>query len=159
VQRLQTYIHGVYLEKGIDVRKVKRKGAYEYNIGWYQNAGGLVIPKVAEKVLIEGAPIRETVEQWPEIMDFMLRAKVPRSSHLAWGETKVQNICRYYIAKEGKPLMKWMPPLAKNPLKWRPIGIESGWNVQVCNDIKDAVLPVDFDYYIQEIEKLTLGLA
>jgi hypothetical protein len=52
-----------------------------------------------------------------------------------------------------------MPPLAKNPLKWRPIGIESGWNVQVCNDIKDATLPVDYDYYIQEIEKLTLGLA
>jgi hypothetical protein len=29
----------------------------------------------------------------------------------------------------------------------------------VCNDIKDAVLPVDFDYYVNEIEKLALGLA
>jgi len=139
--------------------RIKRKGAYEHDLEWHQNAGGMVIAKVAEKVLIDGAPIRETVENWPDKMDFMLRAKVPRSSHLAWGETKVQNICRYYIAKEGKPLMKWMPPLAKNPLKWRPIGIESGWNVQVCNDIRDATLPVDFDYYIQEIEKLTLGLA
>jgi hypothetical protein len=138
---------------------VKRKGAYEYDMEWHQNAGGLVIAKVAEKVLIDGAPIRETVENWPDIMDFMLRTKVPRSSHLAWGETKVQNTSRYYIAKDGKPLMKWMPPLAKKPDVWRQIGVESGWNVQICNDINDATMPVDFDYYIQEVEKLCLGLA
>ena len=41
----------------------KRKGAYEWKVGWHQNAGGLVIPKVAEKVLVEGAPIRQTVMQ------------------------------------------------------------------------------------------------
>ena len=139
--------------------KVKRKGAYEYSLGWHQNAGGLVIPKVAEKVLVDGAPIRETVENWPELMDFMLRTKVPRSSYLQWGDDQVQNISRYYIAKGGKPLTKWMPPLAKNPEKWRQIGVESGWTVQVCNDIADATLPVDYDYYIQEVEKLVLGLC
>lgn len=139
--------------------KVKRKGAYEYSLGWHQNAGGLVIPKVAEKVLVEGAPIRETVENWPEKMDFMLRTKVPRSSYLQWGDEQVQNISRYYIAKGGKPLTKWMPPLAKNPKKWRQIGVESGWTVQICNDIADVTLPVDYDYYIQEVEKLVLGLC
>ncbi len=139
--------------------KVKRKGAYEYNLSWHQNAGGLVIPKVAEKVLIDGAPIRETVENWPELMDFMLRTKVPRSSYLQWGDEQVQNISRYYIAKGGKPLLKWMPPLAKNPEKWRQIGVESGWTVQVCNDIADATLPVDYEYYINEVEKLCLALA
>ncbi|MCA3159526.1 MAG: hypothetical protein ING31_08045 [Burkholderiales bacterium] len=138
---------------------VKRKGAYEWKTGWHQNAGGLVIPKVAEKVLVEGAPIRQTVENWPHLHDFMLRIKVPRSSYLQWGEHQVQNTTRYYIAKDGKPLTKWMPPLAKKPDEWRRIGVESGWGVQVCNDIKDATLPVDFDYYINEIEKLTLGLA
>ena len=138
---------------------VKRKGAYEWKAGWHQNAGGLVIPKVAEKVLVDDAPIRETVENWPDKHDFMLRVKVPRSSHLQWGDERVQNTTRYYIAKGGKPLMKWMPPLAKKPGEWRKIGVESGWNVQVCNNIKDAVLDVDFDYYVQEIEKLTLGLA
>ncbi len=139
--------------------KVKRKGAYEYSLSWHQNAGGLVIPKVAEKVLVDGAPIRETVENWPDKMDFMLRTKVPRSSYLRWGDDTVQNISRYYIAKGGKPLMKWMPPLAKNPEKWREIGVESGWTVQVCNDIADATLPIDYDYYIQEVEKLVLGLC
>lgn len=143
--------------------KVKRKGAYEYNLGWHQNAGGLVIPKVAEQVLVHGAPIRETVEQWPEIMDFMLRTKVPRSSYLAIEKdgvtSQLQNITRYYIAKDGGRLFKYMPPL-KGKHEWRKIGVESGWGVQPCNDINNAgKLPVDFDYYIREVEKLCLGLA
>ena len=139
--------------------KVKRKGAYEYSLGWHQNAGGLVIPKVAEKVLIEGAPIRETVENWPEIMDFMLRTKIPRSGYLQWGDEQVQNISRYYVAKDGKPLTKWLPPSAKKPGEWRKFSVESGWTVQVCNDIADATLPVDYEWYIREVEKLTLGLS
>jgi len=144
--------------------KVKRKGAYEYKMGWHQNAGGLVVPKVAEKVLIDGAPIRETVEQWPHIMDFMLRTKVPRSSYLAIEHdgvaSQLQNVTRYYIAKDGGHLFKWMPPLKAKPGVWRKIGVESGWGVQPCNDIQDAgKLPVDFDYYIREVEKLCLGLA
>jgi len=137
---------------------VKRKGAYEYDMEWHQNAGGLVIAKVAEKVLVEGAPIRQTVQQWPDIMDFMLRTKVPRSSYLQWGDGRVQNTSRYYIAQGGKPLFKWMPPL-KDKTEWRKIGVESGWGVQVCNDIKDATLPVEFEYYIKEVEKLCLSLA
>jgi hypothetical protein len=144
--------------------RVKRKGAYEYKMGWHQNAGGLVVPKVAEKVLIDGAPIRETVEQWPHIMDFMLRTKVPRSSYLAIERdgvaSQLQNVTRYYIAKDGGHLFKWMPPLKTKPGVWRKIGVESGWGVQPCNDIQDAgKLPVDFDYYIREVEKLCLGLA
>jgi hypothetical protein len=138
--------------------RVKRKGCFEYDLEWHQNAGGLVIAKVAEKVLVDGAPIRQTVEQWPEIMDFMLRTKVPRSSYLQWGDDRAQNTSRYYIAKGGKPLFKWMPPL-KGKNEWRKIGVESGWGVQVCNDIKDATAPVDFDYYVREVEKLCLGLA
>jgi len=137
---------------------VKRKGAYEWGALWHQDASALVIPKVAEKVLLEGVPIRETVEQWSDRMDFMLRTKVPRSSYLQWGEERVQNTSRYYVAKGGKPMRKWMPPL-KGKTEWRGIGIQSGWGVQVCNNIKDAVLPVEFDFYVREIEKLTLRLA
>jgi hypothetical protein len=143
---------------------VKRKGAYEYDMEWHQNHGALVVAKVAEKVLLENAPIRQTLEQWPDIMDFMLRAKVPRSSYLAIERdgvtSQLQNTTRYYVAEGGGRLFKWMPPLAKNPGVWRKMGVESGWGVQPCNDIKNAgKLPVDFDYYIREVEKLCLGLA
>ena len=141
----------------------KRKGAYEYDMEWHQNHSALVIAKVAEKVLVDNAPIRQTLEQWPDIMDFMLRTKVPRSSHLAIERdgvtSQLQNITRYYIAEGGGHLFKWMPPLAKKPGEWRKIGVESGWGVQPCNDIRDAgKLPVDFDYYIREVEKLCLSL-
>ena len=71
----------------------------------------------------------------------------------------MQNITRYYIAEGGGRLFKWMPPL-KGKTEWRKIGVESGWGVQPCNDIKEAgKLPVDFDYYVREVEKLCLGLA
>lgn len=145
--------------------KVKRKGAYEHDLEWHQNHSALVVPKVAEKVLLEGAPIRETVERWPDLMDFMLRTKVPRSSTLQIeyhdGEgDQLQRITRYYVAKGGGRLFKIMPPLAKNPGVWRRIGVESGWGVHVCNDIRDAgQVPVDFDYYVREVEKLVNGLA
>ena len=153
IRDVNNYI-GQYLDG-----KVKRKGAYEHDLEWHQNHSALVVPKVAEKVLLEGAPIRETVEQWPEMMDFMLRTKVPRSSFLTCGDQRIQNITRYYIAKGGGHLFKWMPPF-KGKEEWRRIGVESGWGVQVCNDIRDAGrLPVDFDYYVREVEKLVLGMS
>ena len=158
IRDVNNYI-GVY-EDG----NTKRKGAYEWDVEWHQNAGGLVIPKVAEQVLVHGALIRETVEQWPDIMDFMLRAKVPRSSYLSieydgQPPAQLQNTTRYYVAKGGGRLFKWMPPL-KGKTDWRRIGIESGWCVHVCNDISDAGnAPIDFEYYVQQVESLCLSLS
>ena len=138
--------------------RVKRKGAYEWEVQWHQDASALVVPKVAEKVLVEGATIRETVENWGDLHDFMLRIKVPRNGALQWGPHRVQNISRYYIAKDGRPLTKWLPPL-KGKTDWRCFSVQSGWMVQVCNDITAATLPVDFDWYVQEVEKLVLHMA
>ena len=142
--------------------KVKRKGRYEYDLEWHQNASSLVIPKVAEKVLLEGVPIRETLENWSDKMDFMLRVKVPRTSQLLLVENGVdkviQNITRYYVSVGGGQLVKLMPPLAKKPDVWRRIGVESGWTVCECNNIHDAVLPINYDYYINEVEKLVMGV-
>lgn len=147
--------------------KVKRKGAYEYEMEWHQDHSALVVPKVAEKVLLEGAPIRETVENWPDIMDFMLRVKVPRSSSLVIEyrengteqQYPLQNTTRYLITKDGGHLFKQMPPIKGKEL-WRQIGVEAGWKVTPCNDIKDAGESViDFDWYVQEVEKLVNGLS
>lgn len=147
-----------YIAQKLD-GSVKRKGAYEWDREWHQDHSALVVPKVAERVLLEGAPIRETVEQWPDIMDFMLRIRVPRSSYLCHGDDRIQNTSRYLITKTGKPLFKWMPPL-KGKNEWRRIGVESGWNVTVCNDVREATgAQVDFDYYIREVEKLCNGLS
>ena len=64
---------------------------------WHQNHSALVVPQGGREGATEGAPIRETVEQWPEMMDFMLRTKVPRSLVLTCGDQRIQNITRYYM--------------------------------------------------------------
>ena len=141
--------------------KVKRKGAYEYDVEWHQNASSLVVQKVAEKFFLEGANIREALAAHPDKMDFMCRVKVPRSSHLIGvyptGERALENTLRYYVSEGGCNLVKVMPPLAKKPDQWRRIGVESGWTVCPCNNIKEAILPIDYNYYQLEVEKLCLG--
>lgn len=90
---------------------LKRKGAYEYKLGWHQNHSALVVPKAAEAALVHGTDIREFIRGVAhEIHDFFLRTKVPRSSSLEWGGEVISNIARYYISTEGKPLEKVMPP-------------------------------------------------
>jgi hypothetical protein len=137
---------------------VKRKGRYEYDVEWHQDASALVVPKVAEKVLLEGTPIRMVVEEWSDKMDFMKRVKIPRSSYLRGDDKPLPNMLRYYVARGGVSLTKTMPPLAKKPGVWRHFSIESGWKVCPCNNIADATLPIDYDYYVCEVEKLVLPL-
>lgn len=141
--------------------KIKRKGRYEYAVGWHQDWSALVVPKVAEQVLLYDKPIRQTVESWPDKMDFMLRVKVPRTGYLSIRsgpdapETQVQNLTRYYVAKGGVQMGKWLPPL-KGGTQWRRTSVEAGWLVCVCNEIGDATLPIEYDWYVAEVEKLTL---
>lgn len=150
-----------YLAVDID-GKVKRIGAYEYDLDWNQNHSALVVPKVAEKVIVQGLPIRDTIMNWPDRMDFMGRVKVTRGHRLVGvvdgQDHTLENTQRYYVSKGGVQLVKVMPPLAKTPTKVRRVGVESGWTVCCCNDIRDAALPIDYEYYIKEVEKLCLSL-
>jgi len=136
--------------------KLKRKGAYEYNREWHQDHSALIVPKAAEAHLVRGESISDFIRGHSDIFDFMLRAKVDRSSRLMWGDVQVQNITRYYVTDQehGGTLTKIMPPLAKNPGVERHIGQCVGWYVQPCNDIMEATAPINYDYYIQEAEKL-----
>lgn len=179
-----------YIAVGID-GKVKRKGAYEWQAGgwydsgyngWNQDASALVVPKVAEKVLVEGANIRQTVENWPDVMDFMIRVKVPRSGYLQYGgeihndlrnpptHQLAQNTSRYVVVRDGWNLRKWLPPLGgfnKNGEprdKWRHFNIESGWVVMLCNSLDDESKAdhldnINYEYYIIEVEKLVMVLS
>lgn len=136
--------------------KLKRKGAYEYEIGWHQNHSSLCVQKAVEAHLIEGENIKSFLEHGDlDIHDFMLRTKVPRSSKLMWGDDQIQNVTRYYISQNGRQLTKVMPPLKKNPEKWRHIKIHDGWGVMPVNTIPD-ILPqkINYDWYVQEAQKL-----
>ena len=98
--------------------KLKRKGAYEYELEWHQNHSALIVPKIAEKVLLRGCDIEKLVHNHNDPFDFMLRTKVGRSDELLIThpldgiEEQLQKITRYYIAVDGGTLSKRSPPKA-----------------------------------------------
>lgn len=142
---------------------LKRKGAFEHDLEWHQNQSALVVPKVAEQVLLNGADARTLITNWPDKMDFLLRTKVPRSSVLMTMDgderTEHQRITRYAIVKGGPSLIKIMPPL-KGKTEMRYFDLHVGYGVRVLNDIEglDKVV-FDLDYYVNEVNKLTKGLT
>ena len=150
-----------YIARTVD-GKIKRKGRYEYCTEWHQNASALVVPKVAEQVILEGKPIAETVRNWPDKMDFMIRAKVPRGSRLIgepeWLFGECERLQRYYVSTDGPELIKIMPPLPKAPDTYRRIAIQKSCKVCLCNDMCNATAPIDYGWYINEVEKLVLGV-
>lgn len=141
---------------------IKRKGAYEHELEWHQNHSALVVPKIAEQVLVNNVSIRDTVINWPDKLDFMLRTKVPKTSYLVIEadnqQHKLQNITRYYVSTIGGYLFKMMPPL-KGSDTWRKISIEAGRKVIPCNDLAGVdICDIDYEYYINEVEKLCTPL-
>lgn len=141
--------------------KVKRKGAYQYeDLGYHQNQGGLVIPMAAEAYMLYGTPIEDFVKNHDNVFDFMLRAKVPRSSKLVLRyedgtEVKQQNTCRYYACETGGKLVKIMPPLKPDGLD-RELGLDTQYNVKTCNNMKDFANDINYQYYVNEAKKLVI---
>ena len=151
--------------------KIKRKGAYTYlrpeeenaELGYHQNHSMLIVPKAAEAFLIHGIDLREYITNHDNLYDFLLRAKIPRSSRLVGrsedGDVNLQNTCRYYVSIEGVSLIKIMPPL-KGKEEYREIGIQSKQKVTICNRLNGITIDdirhnLDYEYYINEAEKLT----
>jgi hypothetical protein len=140
---------------------VKRKGAYQHEgLGWHQDQGGLVIPKAAEAAMLHGIPLDVYIRGHKNKYDFMLRAKVPRSSKLVMVmdgvDVQQQNMCRFYACNAGGALVKVMPPL-KEEAESRRISIGEGYNMWTCNDINDFTWKdVDYQYYIDAAAKLVI---
>ena len=115
--------HGDVLLKLANPVKTKTKGAYESKqpqdrtpLGWHQNMSAMIVPKAAEAALVHGVSIEEFIRS-PErdIMDFMCRAKVDRSSTLQLvaddgTEQPQQRVSRYVVAHQGGSLVKVSPP-------------------------------------------------
>ena len=91
----------------------------------------------------------------------MLRAKVPRSSRLVLevdgSDVEQQNICRYYPSENGGKLVKIMPSLIDGG-ELRRMAIDKEYNVKTCNNMDDFNWDINYDYYINEAEKLLLPL-
>lgn len=91
--------------------KVKTKGAYTSRREWHQNHSAMVIPMAATDYIVNGTDPEQFIKNHTDFFDFLLMAKVPRSSKLLHGEKQIQNITRYYPSTSGDYLVKEMPPL------------------------------------------------
>ena len=102
--------------------KLKRKGAYEYEMEWHQNQSALIVKKAVEAHLVHGANITEFITAHKDEMDFMLRTNVFSTSRLmidrGYDERtdmpdveELQRTTRYYMCKAGGQLVKVMPAL------------------------------------------------
>jgi|SRR5210317_733599 len=117
--------------------KVKRKGAYEYELDWHQNHSALVVPKAAEAYLIHGKDIREFILNHEDHMDFMLRTKLPRKFILEWGGEKIQNVSRYYVSTDGDILEKVMPPAGPVGTYKRKNGLLESYYQSILKEVDD----------------------
>jgi len=105
--------------------KIKRKGAYEYDLQWHQDQSSMVCARAAEAALVRGEDIRTFIENHADDYDFMCRAKAPRSNNIVmrWpeydnAEMPLANIVRYYVSKDGGTLTKIAPPTGE-PGTWK----------------------------------------
>ena len=110
IRDVNSYI-GVYTNG-----KLKSKGAYEYkDLPHHKDQSMLVVPMVAEKVMVEGKDAEELVRNHDDKWDFMKRCKIPKSSKLiaydALGEVQLPNVTRYYVSNSGMNFKKVMPAL------------------------------------------------
>lgn len=140
--------------------KVKLKGCFDYNLALHQDPSSIVIQKAVEAHLTKNTPIEEFIRNHKDMFDFMIRAKIPRASSLVLTdsngqETEQQNVSRFYASKGigCGYLTKIMPP-AKLKEEDRRIGILVGKTVKICNHVKDFQWDIDYDYYIEEANKL-----
>ncbi|HCH9607913.1 TPA: hypothetical protein NNW70_004203 [Salmonella enterica] len=144
--------------------KLKQKGAYEYKpmlekelTHMHKNHSALVVPMAVEHELLGRGCAEDFIRSHKDKFDFMLRTKVPRGSRLVLemdGEDiEQQNICRYYVSEDGGYLTKIMPPLKEGD-EDRRMSIESGIKVKTCNDINDFSWDINYDYYIEQADKL-----
>lgn len=144
--------------------KTKNKGAYEYkDLPHHKDQSNLVVRKAVEAAMVYGKDLKEFISNHEDKWDFMLRTKVPKNSRLVLvdpmdgSEVQQQNICRYYISKDGGKLVKIMPPV-DGESEERRLGIDTEWLVTTCNYIEDIdnVKGINYDYYIAEAEKLLI---
>lgn len=146
-----------YVAVNLDDGKIKKKGAYDdYSDGyqWSKNYSALVVKKAVLAALLEGADTKQFIYDHSDKMDFLLRAKVPRSSFLIHGNRVLQNTSRYYASTDGESLVKVMPPTAKKPTVWRKIGINTGYLTTECNEWSGNLKNPDYNFYLTEAKKL-----
>jgi hypothetical protein len=123
---------------------IKRKGDYDYEmlsgstggqLAWHRDFSALVIPKAAEAAFVYDTDPGWFIENHEEPYDFMMRQKVKGQFRLEQAGHELQKTIRYYIATDGLPLTKVMPPLKGQPHP-RRVGVHAEGQATCSGDRK-----------------------
>jgi hypothetical protein len=151
--------------------KIKYKGVFDYNYAengdWHKNFSMLIVAKALEAYFVNGINPEQFIKNHKDYNDFFKRTKFNRNTKLIArtfnqnGELEsfelLQNITRYYVAKNGSNFVKIMPPL-KGKTEDREFVVESGYKCTEMNTITPEVLKrmaidIDYDYYITKVKE------
>jgi hypothetical protein len=112
--------------------KYKRKGAYDFELkvgdqkAWHKDHSSLIIQKAANAALCDDLDPGDYIRNHPDLWDFLIREKVTGATRLVLADgTACQQTTRYFVAHDGLPMFKIMPPLAKAPDKVRKMAIHA----------------------------------
>jgi hypothetical protein len=156
-----------------DTGKVKRKGAAfktHKELELHENYSALIINEAVSAYFISDVEPEQYLLQDIEInglSNFFMRAKVQKGHKLVARireqDMILQKLVRYIVTNDGVSLIKIMPPLPKNPDKWRETEIESGWKTTVCNDlskinVEELKENLNLEYYLKAIKKIINGI-
>lgn len=106
--------------------KLKLKGAYWHpdpldyaaSIGnasppsWHKDHSNIISVRAAVLAMVHGVDPADIIRAHTDPFDFMLRCKVNRSDSLLLGDAEMQRVFRYYVARNGAPLVKVSPPVS-----------------------------------------------
>jgi hypothetical protein len=148
--------------------KVKRKGAAfktKAELELHENHSGVIVQEAISAYFIsDTAPEQFLLQELELGLDkFYMRAKVQREHRLVarseQGDIALQRITRYVVTNTGVSLIKIMPPLPKNPDKWRETEIEAGWKCTPCNNLSTINIDslkqnINIEYYLTQIKKV-----
>ena len=140
--------------------KLKLKGAYWFPDpddyarsistasppAWHRDHSAPIIQRAAVVAMVHGIDPEVFIRSHGDPFDFMLRAKVGRSDTLLLGQEPQQRVTRYYVARDGAPLVKVSPPVAGGVVgqykrangvtkqEYERVMRETGgaWNERVC---------------------------
>lgn len=79
---------------------------------WHKDLSAMVVQRAAVAAMVHGIDPADYIRAHTDPFDFMLRAKVNRSDILLLGDEPQQRVTRYYVARQGAPLVKVSPPAA-----------------------------------------------
>lgn len=79
---------------------------------WHKDFNPVIVPRAAVMALVHGIDPETYIRAHTDPFDFMCRVKVDRGSHLYLGDREIQRVTRYYVARDGLPMVKVSPPPA-----------------------------------------------